>query len=88
MNLSSMSLLFRMGDDIQENINIVLDPEVETPVTGYPGLPAFGIILLGAKRRMPDIVQKKSHLLEECPLNSRWCVSIGTIEVTCGANLH
>jgi hypothetical protein len=74
-----------MGDDIEEDIGILLDPEIETPVTGHPCLPAFGIILLGAQRGMPNIVKQKSHLLEECPFDCRWCVGVGTIKVTGGA---
>jgi hypothetical protein len=77
-----------MGDDLQKDIGIRLDPEIEAPVTDHPHLSAFRIVLLGAQRGMPHIVKKKSHLHEEGSFDSRWCVGVGPIKVASGANLH
>jgi hypothetical protein len=37
---------------------------------------------------MADIGQKKSHLLEECSFDRRWCIGVGPIKVAGGAELH
>jgi hypothetical protein len=39
--------LLRMRHDVEKNIRIAFDAEVEPPVTGYPRLPTFFVVLLG-----------------------------------------
>jgi hypothetical protein len=80
--------LFRMRHDVEKNIRVAFDAEVEPPVTCHPRLPAFFVVLLGAERRMTDVLKKKRHLLQECSFDCRRRFGVGTVKVSGGANLH
>ena len=77
-----------MRHDVEKKIRVAFDAEVEPSVTGYPRLPAFGVVFLGTERRMADILKKKRRLLQECSFDSRRSFGEGTIEMWRRAYLH
>ena len=60
-------VLFRMRDDVHDVIDVVLDEKIKAPIFVDAGLPevlAF-VVLLGAKRRVSQVLFQKFYLFEK-----------------------
>jgi len=71
-----------MRDDIEKHIRIVLDREVHPPGTSYASLPhVTGLVeLLGAQRRVPQVLKQEGRLLIKRFLDARRRSLEGTVK--------
>ena len=59
----------RVRNYIHDVVDVILDEEIKTPVCVNAGLPEVEalVVLLGAERRVPQVLLQKPHLLEQRP---------------------
>ena len=79
-----------MRHHIDELIRIVDDAKVKTPIVIEASLPyvSLFIILLGTKRGMAKVANKKFQLLVRRFLDGQWSVDVRTLELARRDSAH
>ena len=71
--------LFRIGNNVADNVSVARNVEIEAPVLIDAGLPQVlsFTIFLGVQRRVIEVVQQEPELFIECAADGRGCVLQG-----------
>jgi hypothetical protein len=63
-----------MGDDVEKDVEVTLDPKVKPPPSIDMGLPALAVILFGPERGVTKVPKEVGELLAKKSLNLRRCL--------------
>src|SRR5664279_1845481 len=82
--------LFRVRDDVHDQIPVILDEEIKAPIlvdAGLPEAPAL-VVFLGAERWMVEILEQKQRLLIERTFDLLGSLGVVPLEVGRAEKFH
>src|ERR1017187_6187099 len=79
-----------MTNNVLEDVGIVVNEKIKTPVKGDAGLPSVSafVILFGAQGRVAQILEQQQRLFVKGLLDFLGCLAVAAVEVLGAADLH